>query len=397
MSHIIRTLQQTPNLRREVSVRPRAPIEAKRVEHLRSILIAAQRESLVILHNSLAPALCDRARYGLKLIQTRELTQRLSRLRHEAHRIVADSEHLTHILRGITLIQARRVRTLLKSGPIAEPISEVNQARGVFTGWHIDQTFNQRRPNITNLRDRSDRRHAHSLTEITDITAHFLRRCPSILTQDRLHAWIVDNIRSRREDICRNRLIVEILLRAQSRHRLRRRLNVLLISIVRRGTTRVVVQITNQIITAPARRQRITFRLTRTGERNAALNPRRFRSDVDLLFELLLRILLRLSERSAVGLAQLRVPLLEIIFKLRILRRSLFGREDILNLLSNRVQRNVCRIRSTRTKPSGVANSHARGVIVINDRREIIIADLIIGRTKIRWRSRASVVVELLG
>ena len=194
MSHVIRTLQQTPNLRREISVRPRAPVGAKRIEHLRSVLIAAQRESLVVFHNSLAPALCDRAGHGLKLIQARELTQCLSRLRHEAHRIVADSEHLTHVLRGITLVQARRIRALLKRRPIAESISEVNQTRRVFTGGKIDQALDKRRTDITNLGDRSDRRHAHSLAEIGQISAHFLRRCAAILAQNRLHARLIDDI-----------------------------------------------------------------------------------------------------------------------------------------------------------------------------------------------------------
>ena len=162
----------------------------------------------------------------------------------------------------------------------------------------------------------------------------------------------------------------------------------LLIRKVRSRTPRIVIQNVDDIITAPARRQRITFRLTRTGERNTALNARRLRSNPNALLKLLICILLRLSQRCAVGLTQLSVPLLEIILKLGILRRSLHRSQDPLNIIRYGMQRKVCWIRATRSLTGGIAHSKALCIIVVYDCREILITELIISCADIARRSR---------
>ena len=161
----------------------------------------------------------------------------------------------------------------------------------------------------------------------------------------------------------------------------------LLISEVCCRAPRVFVEHVNDIIAAPARRQRISFRLPRTRERNAALDPRSLGRDSLRLVELIERIFLRLLQRGAVSLLQLRVPLDEVVLELDELWRRLLRREHSLYIVCNNMQREVCRIRATRTKPGGVTHLEARVVILRNNPRQILIADLIVGFAEF-WRGR---------
>ena len=171
----------------------------------------------------------------------------------------------------------------------------------------------------------------------------------------------------------------------------------LLIRKVRGRTPRIVIQNVDDIITAPARRQRITFRLTRTRERNAALDARRLCGDAQLVFKLLIGISLCLSKRSPVGLPQLSIPVKKVRLKLIPLRRSLFRGKDISNFIRNRMQRKVCRISATRPLTGGIAHSKALCVIVTHDCRKILIAELIISRADISCWSRTNARVKLTG
>ena len=151
LSHVIRTLQQTSNLRREVSVGPRAPIFCKSIQHLRGILIAAQRQFLIDPNHSLAPALCDRTRHRLQIINKCGLRQQPRRLIHERRGVFGDAQHLTHVLCGITLVQTRRVSSFLQSRPICDSVGEVCKTSDIFAAGQISQALKHRGADVAHF------------------------------------------------------------------------------------------------------------------------------------------------------------------------------------------------------------------------------------------------------